>query len=53
MTGDLKEGSDFRNERDDVPAGIRASPNPQIFLFFEKRGTLQRRDAEVVGRVFS
>ena len=44
--GQLKEGSDFRNERDVVPAGIRAGPNPQkFFLFFLKRGTLQR-DAE-------
>ena len=43
----LKEGSDFRNERDVVPAGIRAGPNPQnFFLFFCKGGTLQR-DAEV------
>jgi hypothetical protein len=25
----LKEESDFRNERDVVPAGIRAGPNPQ------------------------
>ena len=29
----LKEESDFRNERDVVPAGIRAGPNPQIFCF--------------------
>ena len=29
----LKEGSDFRNERDVVPAGIRAGPNPQNFFF--------------------
>jgi hypothetical protein len=29
----LKEESDFRNERDVVPAGIRTGPNPQIFLF--------------------
>jgi hypothetical protein len=25
----LKEESDFRNERDVVPAGIRTGPNPQ------------------------
>ena len=29
----LKEGSDFRNERDVVPAGIRAGPNPQNLFF--------------------
>jgi hypothetical protein len=43
----LKEESDFRNERDVVPAGIRTGPNPQILFFvFWKGGTLQR-DAEV------
>ena len=26
----LKEESEFRNERDVVPAGIRTGPNPQI-----------------------
>ena len=29
----LKEESDFRNERDVVPAGIRTGPNPQNFFF--------------------
>ena len=29
----LKEESDSRNERDVVPAGIRAGPNPQNFVF--------------------
>ena len=43
----LKEESDFRNERDVVPAAIRAGPNRRLFfLFFWKGGTLQR-DAEV------
>jgi hypothetical protein len=34
----LKEESDFRNERDVVPAGIRTGPNPQnyFFCFFGK-----------------
>ena len=46
-TVELKEESDFRNERDVVPAGIRTGPNPQILFFvFWKGGTLQR-DAEV------
>jgi hypothetical protein len=29
----LKEDSDFRNERDVVPTGIRTGPNPQNFCF--------------------
>jgi len=29
----LKEESEFRNERDVVPAGIRTGPNPQIYFF--------------------
>ena len=34
---DLKEESDFRNEREVIPAGIRTGPNPQkFFCFFGK-----------------
>ena len=41
----LKEESDFRNERDVVPAGIRAGPNPQnfVFVFLETWYTATRR----------
>ena len=41
----LKEGSDFRNERDVVPAGIRAGPNPQnfFFVFLERWYSATRR----------
>jgi hypothetical protein len=47
MRNRLKEESDFRNERDVVPAAIRAGPNRRFFFnFFWKVGTLHR-DAEV------
>jgi len=49
----LKEESDFRNERDVVPAGIRAGPNPPIFFFFSKRWySATRRRGREFFRVF-
>jgi hypothetical protein len=49
----LKEGSDFRNERDVVPAGIRAGPNPQnFFCFFGKVVLCNETPRSRVFRVF-
>ncbi len=45
--GALKEESDFRNERDVVPAAIRAGPNRRkIFFCFFGEGVSLQRDAE-------
>ena len=51
----LKEESDFRNERDVVPAGIRTGPNPQnyFFLFFGKVVPCNETPRSRVFRVFS
>jgi hypothetical protein len=51
----LKEvESDFRNERDVVPAGIRTGPSPQIifFVFLERWSPATRRPRARVFRVF-
>ena len=50
----IKEESDFRNERDVVPAGIRTGPDPQnyFFCFFGKVVPCNETPRSRVFRVF-